>query len=125
MVCLGKKKEKVDGAARQGGGKQKYKSWENRKQKNEEPTRHRGGRGRMKDRSMYNRLMKQSEKDKERKEWNSSSNNSQETEEQKRRHTKGIEDKLSRGQRGTGRDGGSPKNKKNVRLNSSLKRGEN
>lgn len=39
-------------------GNIKNKSRENRKQKNENPTRHRGGRGRMKDRSMYNRLMK-------------------------------------------------------------------
>lgn len=54
----GEKKGKEDEAARQGGGKQKYKSRENRKQKNEEPTMHRGGRRRMKDRSMYNRLMK-------------------------------------------------------------------
>lgn len=41
------------------------------------------------------------------------------------RHTKGIEDKLSRGQRGTWIDGGSPKNIKNIRLNSALKRREN
>lgn len=54
-----------ENAARQGGGKQKYKSRENGKQKNEKPTRHRGGRGRMKDRSNYNRLMKQQERQRE------------------------------------------------------------
>lgn len=39
-------------------GNKKYENGENRKQRNEEPTRHRGARGRMKDRSMYNMLMK-------------------------------------------------------------------
>lgn len=52
----------------------------------------------MKDRSMYHRLMKWSEKGKERKKRNSKSDNSQ-TEEQKK-DTKGIGDKLRRGHGG-------------------------
>lgn len=77
----------------------------------------------MKDRSMYHRLMKQSEKGKERKKRNSKSDNSQ-TEEQKK-DTKGIGDKLRRGHGGDGQRQGEPKYKDNVRFNTSLKREKN